>query len=401
MNKRVKPGLFLIAVAIIGCFCVITQANEAQNTDKTKEEVNAIITQAGNTPPDWWDSVELSIPENLDTDWPVRRGFQAPGGRGGDRGRRGGPGFSQSSPSNVDDYITQIIYPNSSRHKAGIKLVNHLMILHQDDNEKLVRSLNTLGNMFYELLDDYARAAFWWQQCQKRGGSVDTLMLARCYYELGSKATAAELLSDVSTSGNNKELIKLWAKIGEVDKALEMIETSSSTSSSNNGRMGPRGGMGSSRSSNYLLAAEILKGAGRYDEALEYYQKVLALPDSETRAWNHHETDGKIKANHNIEAVKLLKTLDIKRVPDGSYTASVEAYGGPMTIKVVVSDSKIESVDITQHRETQSYLVMAEPTIRQIVTKQGFEGVDVITGATVTSDAIIHAAAKALVDAME
>jgi uncharacterized protein with FMN-binding domain len=44
---------------------------------------------------------------------------------------------------------------------------------------------------------------------------------------------------------------------------------------------------------------------------------------------------------------------------------------------------------------------MAEPTARQIVSKQGFKGVDVITGATVTSDAIINAAAKALVNAMK
>jgi len=68
---------------------------------------------------------------------------------------------------------------------------------------------------------------------------------------------------------------------------------------------------------------------------------------------------------------------------------------------VVIDGGKIESVKITQHWETFSYLILAEPTARQIVTKQGFEGVDVITGATVTSDAIINAAAKALVNAMK
>ncbi|MFC1781648.1 FMN-binding protein [Planctomycetota bacterium] len=410
MSIRSKLGYFLFSIVVISFFGTIVQANNTQITDKTKEEVNALIAQAGSTSPDWWDSVELSIPANLDTDWPVLRGFsQGPGrDRGGRGGGRGGRGFYRTSPSNVDEYLTQVIYPNASRHKTGIKLVNHLMIMHQTDQRKLQRSLNTLGDMFYELLDDYARAAFWWQKYADMGGSPDSLKMARCYFELGSKLTAAELLSQTNSSysSNNKDLIKLWAKIGEVDKALEMLETSSITSSSGmrgggRGGRGSGGGRSSSQSNNYLLAAEILRGAGRYDEAIVYYQKVLALPDSSTRARERHGTDGKIMANYNLEATKLLKTLDIKRVPDGSFTATVGAYGGSMTVRVVVNNKKIESLEITRHRETESYLVMAEPTARQIVSKQGFEGVDVITGATVTSDAIIHAAAKALVNAME
>ena len=150
-----------------------------------------------------------------------------------------------------------------------------------------------------------------------------------------------------------------------------------------------------------MLAAEICRGAGRYDDAIAYYEKVLALPDSYTRPMSHHETDGKVKAESNLEEIKLLKRLDLKRVPDGSYTATTTGYGGPLTIKVVIDGGNIESVEVIRHWETYSYLIMALPTTRQIVTKQGFEGVDVITGATVTSDAIINAAAKALVNAMK
>jgi len=276
------------------------------------------------------------------------------------------------------------------------------MILHKDDDEKLKRSLNTLGEMFYKLFDDYTRAAFWWQKYAERGGSIDSLKMARCYFELGSKATAAELLSqaDSSYSRNNKDLIKLWAKIGEVDKALEMIESDSAPSSSIN-RVGFRGGMVNSQSEKYLIAAEICRGAGRYDDAIAYYEKVLALPESYTRPMSHHETDGKVKAESNLEATRLLKRLDLKRVPDGSYTASTIGYGGPLTIKVVIDSGNIESVEVTRHWETYSYFIMALPTARQIVTRQGFEGVDLITGATVTSDAIINAAAIALVNAMK
>jgi uncharacterized protein with FMN-binding domain len=409
-----------IILSAVGLITAGIQAKSEARAEKTKTEIDTHIKQVGGTAPDWWNSVEMSYPETLDLNWPVQggfmegrsefgerrgRGFRGERGGHGFPGGRGGRGFGreQNLQTMVDQYLIQVVYPNASRHKEGIKLVNHLMILHKDDKEKLKRSLNTLGQMFYELFDDYTRAAFWWQKYSQMGGSTDSLKMARCYFELGSKATAAELLlqADSSYSRNNKDLIKLWAKIGEVDKALEMIESNSDTNSSGMDRIDFRGGRGSSQSENYLLAAEICRGAGRYDEAIGYYEKVLALPDSYTRSMNRHGTDGKVKAQANLEATRLLKKLDLKRVPDGSYTASTAGYGGPLTIRVVINGGNIESVKITQHWETFSYLVMAEPTARQIVTKQGFEGVDVITGATVTSDAIINAAAKALVNAME
>jgi uncharacterized protein with FMN-binding domain len=303
----------------------------------------------------------------------------------------------------VDDYLIQVVYPNPSRHKAGIKLVHHLMIRHKDDREKLKRSLNVLGEMFYELLGDYARAAFWWQKCAEMGGAADSMKLARCYFELGSKAAATELLSqtDSSSTRNTKELVKLWARIGEVDKALRMIDSIPDGGSRAAGRFDRRGTAGMTQSGRYLLAAEICRGAGRYDEAMAYYEKVLALPDSQTRPANHHETDDKFEADVNRTGTRFLQKLDLTRVPDGSYTSTVEAYGGPMTVQVVVRNGNIESVDVTRHRETYEYLVMAQPTARQIVQRQSFEGVDVITGATVTSDAIINAAAAALAQAMK
>jgi uncharacterized protein with FMN-binding domain len=428
---------FTIIVLIGFISTGILKISEAR-AEKSKEEIDTYIKQVGSSTPDWWNSVELSYPETLDLNWPVqerflegrreleerresgfpgdRRGRGFRGGRGGrgfrgDRrghgfgGERGGPGFGQDQNSQrmVDQYLFEVVYPNPTRHREGIKLVNHLMIMHKDDKAKVKRSLNVLGQMFYELFDDYARAAFWWQKYRQMGGSIDSLKMARCYFELGSKEAAEELLSQIDSSyaRNNKDIVKLWAKIGEVDKALNMIESNFDVSSSWMGRFERRGRRGLTQSDKYLLSAEICRGAGRYDDAIAYYDKVLALPDSETRPFDHHETDDKFQADVNLAATKLLKKLDLKRVQDGSYNAVVEAYGGPMTVEVVFKSGNIESVEVTRHWETYSYLIMALPTARQIVTKQGFEGVDVITGATVTSDAIINAAAKALFNAME
>ncbi len=437
-DHKEKKMIKIILKGSVTLFLVMVMCSNALSKEKTKSEVDTLIKNAGSSSPEWWESVELTYPKTLDISWPVqqesfkglrhfdekemregqgafgRRGPGAgpggPGGFGRSFDRRGGrPGSpreqaggeivpDQNAQKIVDQYLIQIVYPNPPRHKEGVKLVNHLMIMHKDDNEKLKRSLNILGYMFYELFDDYARAAFWWQKYSQMGGMTDQVKMARCYFELGSESAAAGLLAQIENS-NNKEVIKLWAKIGEVDKALKLIE-SYSNPANNFFPMGFGGQTRDPQSERYLLAAEICRGAGRHKEAINYYEKVLALPDSYTRPMNHHEIDDKIKAKANLEATRLLKDLDIKRVPDGAYSATTTAYGGPLTVKVNIKKGIIDSVKVTEHLETPSYIVMAEPTARQIVTRQSLEKVDVISGATVTSDAIINSTAKAMFNAM-
>ncbi len=377
-NLIIKYVAVLVASGFV--FCGL-QVNGQTGADKTQAEADEAIRIAGSASPEWWDSVELNYPETLDLSWPFPQERQRP-----EEGES-----ETASTTNVDDYLRQVIYPNPPRHKEGIRLVHHLMILHKDDSDKLQRSLNTLGDMFYHLLGDYARAAFWWQICAQMGGSVDPVKMARCYHELGSKAAAESLLASLegNATRNNRDLIKLWARMGQVDKALALIE---SGIGSQGGDQGSRGGL--AQGQRYFLSAGILRAAGRYDEAIALYEKVLALPDSET--WGIGR-----RSNRNLEKTKYIKTLDLKRIPDGSYTAAVRAFRGPLTVKADIKMGRLESVDIIRNSENRRYLIMALPTTREIVTRQGFEGVHAITGATVTSDAIMHATAKALSDGMK
>ena len=52
----------------------------------------------------------------------------------------------------------------------------------------------------------------------------------------------------------------------------------------------------------------------------------------------------------------------------------------------------------TRHHEKQFYSAI-EDTTAQIVKEQGFTGIDATSGATITSEAIINATAKALAGA--
>ena len=405
-----------IILLAITCFNIETWANSDSNTGKTKAEVDAIIENIGSTEPNWWDSVELRVPETLDMNWPVRvavqQGFGGRGGRGGrggfgNMGGRGSFGIqgatapNQNNSRSIDNYLVQVIYPNDSRYQSGIKLVNHLMILHKGDAQKLARSLNTLGEMFYDLLGDYARAAFWWQKATQMNGSIDSLKLARCYYELGSKSAAYELLSRTSSGyrGSNKDAIKFWANIGEVDMALEMIESNSQASNMGGRNSGfSRGG---SQGIDYMFAAEICRMAGRYEQAAAYYEKIINSMSNNFNNFRGRGGSSTDRAKANMEVVKLLNNLDLKQIPDGTYTSNAIGYGGTLYVNVTVVRKRIVSVEVTQHRETYSYCARAIQAARKIVSKQGFEGVDTISGATITSDAIINAAAKALANAFE
>ena len=80
----------------------------------------------------------------------------------------------------------------------------------------------------------------------------------------------------------------------------------------------------------------------------------------------------------------------------GTYTGVGAGRNGELTVEVVVTDSKIESVTVTAHTETAG---IADPAIEkvpaQIVEKQSTE-VDAVSGATITKDAIVEAVNKAL-----
>ena len=65
-----------------------------------------------------------------------------------------------------------------------------------------------------------------------------------------------------------------------------------------------------------------------------------------------------------------------------------------------VADGKIESVKVTAHKEKQFYSALTD-TEASILELQSVRGVDGTSGATITSQAIVNAAAKALASAAQ
>jgi len=71
-----------------------------------------------------------------------------------------------------------------------------------------------------------------------------------------------------------------------------------------------------------------------------------------------------------------------------------------LSVEVVVRGGRIEAVRVTSHQEKQFYSSIAD-TPRKIIEKQGVKGVDATSSATITSEAIINATAKALNSGMK
>ena len=80
-----------------------------------------------------------------------------------------------------------------------------------------------------------------------------------------------------------------------------------------------------------------------------------------------------------------------------AYTATTAGFGGDVTVEVkVAEDGKIEEVNIDAANETPELGgAAAEELAKAIVESQGVD-VDTISGATVTSEAVIKAAGEAL-----
>lgn len=84
---------------------------------------------------------------------------------------------------------------------------------------------------------------------------------------------------------------------------------------------------------------------------------------------------------------------------DGTYTGTAAGRNGDVVVSVTVNNGKIASVDIVQHEETAGLSDAAIAEIPAAIVKKNSTKVDAVSGATVTSKAIMAAVDAALANA--
>lgn len=370
--SRTYPFHQVHAVTYRGSRFVITpvSATAPAKTDsqgnpiRSKTEIDRLIDTVGSSLPDWYEATDLNYPDTLDLSWPLKP-----------------PDKGWNNQRNMGQFIWDVINPNPARWRSGIKLVYHCMSLHEGDRTLLKRDMKTLGRMYFDLMQDYPRAAYWLQKGGVSKGEGPAVMLAECYWRLGNQALAMQnLISRTYNAGAAARAVKLYGNMGELGKALEMADRLAGSQASYEG---------------YISAGDSLRQAERFDQAIEFYNRVLA--DKNFRNQDY-EQRFKARARESIEAIELFEQVDVTSIPDGTHNGSSTGYNGNLDVAVAVSGGEIKAVKVTQHREKQFYSALTD-TEAAILKLQTVRGVDGTSGATITSRAIVNATAKALAGA--
>jgi uncharacterized protein with FMN-binding domain len=80
---------------------------------------------------------------------------------------------------------------------------------------------------------------------------------------------------------------------------------------------------------------------------------------------------------------------------DGTYTAVGQGKSGAVKVEVKVASGKINEIDVLDNKETPAMMgTVKENLIPEIIKKQGVEGVDALSGATLASNAVLDAVGK-------
>lgn len=334
------------------------------NSRPAPATIEALIQKAGATPPDWWNTVPLDYPATLDLSWPVPK-----------------PKSPWDPSRNVGQYIWSVINENPGKWRSGARFLHHLLTVNKDNPAALERTVTGLANVYQNLLQDWPRAAFWRRKAVQLSDDPEgqRVRLAECYWRLGSKAMA---LAELKAIGGyvSTGLIKLRAEMGDVDVAL--VEADDLAEEDR-----PEAA--------WMAAGDACRLNARYDQAVKYYERVLNGTTHDK--WTERARE---RAQANIAAIKAFNMLDLARVPDGTWTASSISYTGPLEVAVEVRQGRIISVRVTKHTDKQYYAALTE-TPRRIVERQGVTGIDAVTSATITCDAIVNATARALQAAMQ
>ncbi len=335
-----------------------TPAKGGANAIRSEAEIIRLIEKAGQTPPDWFDGTPLEFPKTLDLSWPLKP-----------------PGEGWNNQVNMGQYIWDIINPNPDRWKSGIRLVHHMMSLHQSKRKLLQRDMATLGGMYFNLLQDYPRAAYWLRQARLSSTDGQRIMLAECYWRMGSKKMANEILAAKRLP---MSAIKLLGDMGQTDRALQLADAFVRS--------------GRNVHEAYLLAGDACRQAGMHNKAIKYYEKVLAAKGARNENYRKRFLG---RANDSIIALNLITKLDLSKVRDATYSGTAQGYNGTIQVEVKVAGGHIADVRVIKHKEKQFYAALTD-TIDQILKKQSVEGIDATSRATITSQAIVNATAKAL-----
>ena len=92
------------------------------------------------------------------------------------------------------------------------------------------------------------------------------------------------------------------------------------------------------------------------------------------------------------------KGADLSLTP-GEYETAVQGYGGEIKVKTILSESKIEKVEILENSETEGIGSTAIEQLPEAIVNNQTLDIDAVAGATTSSEAILSAVEEAVAEA--
>lgn len=126
--------------------------------------------------------------------------------------------------------------------------------------------------------------------------------------------------------------------------------------------------------------------------SLSGYQTKASEPSKDKK----HQVSERVTDTETEDAAEDTQTATgLFELADGVYKGSATGFSGPVTVAVTIMDKKIISIDILSSTDDEAFFNRAKGVIDRIIASQSFD-VDVVSGATYSSNGIIAAVKNAL-----
>ena len=121
------------------------------------------------------------------------------------------------------------------------------------------------------------------------------------------------------------------------------------------------------------------------------------LIEAVNKALGNEEGEGKKPEQEESEDKQsFIEAGGFQNLTDGIYTGSADAFRGDVEVQVTVEKQKVTDISILSYCDTEEYFFRAAPAVIEQMKAEQSLNVDAVSGATYSSNGIIHAVANAL-----
>ena len=121
------------------------------------------------------------------------------------------------------------------------------------------------------------------------------------------------------------------------------------------------------------------------------------LIEAVNKALGNDEGEGKKPEQEESEDKQsFIEAGRFQNLTDGIYTGSADAFRGDVEVQVTVEKQKVTDISILSYCDTEEYFFKAAPAVIEQMKAEQSLNVDAVSGATYSSNGVIHAVANAL-----